>query len=55
MIEHSIRLSGAGFIYVVQRDGSLVTSETVPVANVPASGPELDMECEYYGGSQVMD
>jgi hypothetical protein len=53
MIEHCIRLSGTekGFWYSIRRDGVVVASENVPVAGVPAPEPD----CEYYGGSQVMD
>jgi len=56
MIEHCIRLSGAdtAFYYSVRRDGVVVASEAVPVGDV-LKAPELDPECEYYGGSQVMD
>lgn len=53
MIEHCIRLSELekAFCYSVRRDGVVMAIENVPVAGVPE--PEAD--CEYYGGSQVMD
>jgi hypothetical protein len=53
MTEHCIRLSEVekAFCYSIRRDGVVVASENVPVAGVPEPEPD----CEYYGGSQVMD
>jgi hypothetical protein len=53
MIEYCIRLSESeeAFYYSIRRDGVVLETVAVPVAGVA----EPDAECEYYGGSQVMD